>query len=543
MSTERIAQGFGNIILKTTISKIVLSAVAVLVLFGNVAFFKNVLVVYPVDSGNILFLISLAVVISALTAFIFSLFCYRSTVKPILITVFLLSSSAAYYMDTYNVIFDDVMIENIAGTNTEETMDLLSVELALYLLFLGILPSVILYKTEIVSESCKASLISRLKLSAGSLAVLLVTISLFSDFYASFFREHKPLRYYTNPTYYIYSVAKYAADFFETDALPFRIIAADAEISSSDTDRELVVFVVGEAARLDHLSLNGYGKKTNPELEKIDVISFTNFWSCGTSTAVSVPCMFSYYRRDEYDKAEATATENILDILQYSGVNILWLDNNSDSKGVADRVPYESYRSADKNPVCDVECRDVGMLSDLQSYIDNHPRGDIFIVLHQMGNHGPAYYKRYPEEFEKFVPVCKSNELASCSDNEINNAYDNAILYTDYFLSRVIALLEKNDNDFESAMLYVSDHGESLGERNLFLHGLPYMIAPDTQKRVPVIVWFGERIRSEVNIDSLRKNADKRFSHDNIFHTILGIMEVQTTVYEPSMDLIEHEGK
>jgi len=508
-----------------------------------VAFFRNVLAVYPVDSENILFLLSLVVVLGALTVFLFSLVCYRSTVKPILITIFVLSSSAAYYMDTYNVIIDDVMIENITATNVEEARDLLSAELALYLLFLGVLPSAILYKAEVIPESTKAALVSRLKLSGGSLVVLLVTIPLFSDFYASFFREHKPVRYYANPAYYIYSAAKYSSSVFGTDALPFKTIAADAEIPASDMDRELVVFVVGEAARLDHLSLNGYDKKTNPELEKLDVISFTNFWACGTSTAVSVPCMFSYYSRAEYDQAKAVATENILDILLHSGVNVLWLDNNSNSKGVADRVPYESYRSADKNPVCDIECRDVGMLSDLQSYINHHPQGDIFIVLHQMGSHGPAYYKRYPEEFEKFVPTCKSNQLESCSDDEINNAYDNAILYTDYFLSKVIALLKKNDDDFEAAMLYVSDHGESLGERNLFLHGLPYMIAPDTQKKVPVIMWFGERIRSEIDVESLRRDAGKKLSHDNIFHTLLGIMEVQTTVYDPSMDLIEHEDK
>lgn len=444
-------------------------------------------------------------------------------------------------MDTYNVIIDETMIGNIANTDIAESLDLLSVKQVLYVFFLGILPSIALYKTRIICLSFKASFISRIKLIVISTVVLVAPIFLLSDFYASFFREHKQLRYYANPTYYIYSAVKYSGNFFEAVTLPLKTIALDAKIPLSDIDRELIILVVGETARADHFSLNGYDRLTNPYLEKEDIISFNNFWACGTSTAVSVPCMFSIYDRDNFSKAEANSTENVLDVLQRSGVNVLWLDNNSDSKGVAVRVPYESYRTAEKNSVCDKECRDEGMLTHLQSYIDSHPQGDIFIVMHQMGNHGPAYYKRYPKEFERFTPTCETNQLENCSPDEINNTYDNAILYTDYFLSKVIDLLKKNDNDFESAMIYMSDHGESLGEHNLYLHGLPYMIAPDTQKRVPVIMWFGSALSSEIDLDKLKKNIGNQYSHDNLFHTLLGMMEVTTSVYDQTMDLVDHE--
>ncbi len=372
------------------------------------------------------------------------------------------------------------------------------------------------------------------------LAVVAIILIL-SDFYASFFREHKPLRFYANPTYYIYSALKYSGVFVRGEKLPFQTVAQDAKIPPTDKDRELIVLVVGETARADRFSLNGYEKKTNPHLEKEEVISFRNVLACGTSTAVSVPCMFSAYHRDDFSHDKFESTENILDVLVRTNASVLWLDNNSDSKGVAVRIEYHSYRSADNNPVCDEECRDEGMLHGVQPFIDSKPSGDIVIVLHQMGNHGPAYHKRYPDNFEEFTPVCKTNRLENCSSDEINNAYDNAILYTDYFLSQVIAVLKNNDAKFETAMLYVSDHGESLGENNIYLHGLPYFIAPDVQKRVPFIMWFGENIKHEIDLDTMKANVDKEYHHDSLFHTLLGLLEVETTLYDKSMDMILHE--
>ena len=177
------------------------------------------------------------------------------------------------------------------------------------------------------------------------------------------------------------------------------------------------------------------------------------------------------------------------------------------------------------------------MLANLQSYIDEKSEGDIFIVLHQMGNHGPAYYKRYTKEFEKFTPTCDTNQLEDCSNEEIGNTYDNVILYTDYFLSEVIGLLKKNDESFQSAMLYVSDHGESLGENGLYLHGMPRFIAPDTQLHVPAIMWFSDNFVNP-NIASLQGKQDNSYSHDNVFHTVLGLMEIKTSIYDKKLDII-----
>ena len=294
--------------------------------------------------------------------------------------------------------------------------------------------------------------------------------------------------------------------------------------------------VVGETARADHFSLNGYGRDTNPRLREKNVISFTQFKACGTSTAVSVPCMF-ILDGETKNTLEINKQENLLDVLQRGGVNVLWRDNNSDSKGVANRVQFEDFRSRKMNPLCDTECRDEGMLSGLQDYIDLHPRGDILIVLHQMGNHGPAYFKRYPPAFEKFKPACKESDLSLCSREEIVNAYDNAILYTDHFLAKAIDLLQKNDSRFETALFYVSDHGESLGENGLYLHGLPKTIAPQAQLHVPAVMWFGSRFHA-ADSPALREKVGLPLSHDNVFHSMLGFFEMQSSIYHPDKDIL-----
>lgn len=520
------------------ITLIVLTAVF-LIIFGNVTFFQNVLDVYPVNgfqSG--LFILSLALVFTCVNVIILSMLCYKHTIKPILILVLLLSAACAYFMDSYHVIIDDVMIDNVMKTDTGEAFDLLSLKQALYILLLGVLPAVIVYKTPLAEQSFKAAVISKLSLIAVSLIIAVITILSLGNFYASFLRENKSLRNYANPSYYIYSIGKYVGTIYQADADVFTPIGLDASISAEEPDRELIILVVGETARADHFSLNGYPKNTNPQLEKENIINFTNVWSCGTSTAVSVPCMFGLAGRSDYEPGKAKSIGNLLDIAEHAGVNVLWLDNNSSSKGVADRSHYQSYKSADVNPVCDVECRDVGMLANLQSYIDNLPTGDILIVLHQMGNHGPAYYKRYPSDFEHFKPTCQTNQLEKCSSDEITNAYDNAILYTDFFLSETLDLLKKNDPNFESIMMYVSDHGESLGENGLYLHGLPYMLAPDAQKHVPMFLWFGQNVdKEEVNIEQIKAKTNERFTHDNVFHTLLGLLEIDTEVYQSELDI------
>ncbi|PSM52124.1 phosphoethanolamine transferase [Campylobacter blaseri] len=525
--------------------KLIVVSALFLTMFYNFSFIKNIINTYSIENFNFIYIFSILLVLTSLNVFLFTLISSRYTTKPILIAVLIISSFTAYFMDTYHVVIDDSMIRNTFQTDIKESSDLFSLKLLIYLFFLGLLPSFLIYKLDIQYGSFKQELFSKLKILFVSIAIILIILFSFSKFYTSFFREHKPLRYHANPDYWIYSIVKYFAESADAGEVALKEIGKDIKIdenfSNPENKTELIIMVVGEAARADRFSINGYEKETNPLLKKEEIYSFSNFYSCGTSTAESVPCMFSILNKSEYSDKKAKSTENVIDILKHTEhVKVLWKDNNSDSKGVALRTEYENYKDPQNNPICDeVECRDEGMLIGLEKFIEKNKGEDILIVLHQMGNHGPAYYKRYPKEFEKFTPVCKTNQFEKCTSEEISNAYDNAILYTDYFLSKVINFLKPYSKTHETAMFYMSDHGESLGENGIYLHGLPYFMAPKEQKHIPALMWFGEgEIREDIDIEKIPSLLDKKFTHDNLFHTLLGIFEAQTKIYNPNMDIL-----
>ncbi len=524
-------------------TKLIIVTSLFFVLCGNIAFFQHVFSAYPISLQNIGFLFSLTACLTAILTLVLTLISSRYTIKLTLVILLLITAFTAYFMDNYNVVIDDTMIQSIFETDWSETSDLLSWKILSYFLILGVLPSLFVRRVKLVALPWKKAVLYKARDCVVSVLILSVMIFSFSKFYTSFFREHKPLRYYTNPSYYLYSIGKLAADRFTPHETGIKPHGTDAEVveghDEEDDRTELVVLVVGEAVRADHLSLNGYKRTTNPLLEQENILNFSEMHSCGTSTAYSVPCMFSQFTRKDYSPEKGRTNENILDVLTHTGfIDVLWRDNNSDSKGVALRVPYEDYSTPANNPVCsDGECRDEGMLAGLDRYISEHSGKDILIVLHQMGNHGPAYYKRYPQEFEKFQPVCRTNQLEECSREEIVNAYDNTLLYTDYFLSKVIGFLKEYDKSHNTAMLYFSDHGESLGEKGLYLHGMPYAIAPESQTHIGSLMWFGDGITDEIDVETVRQRKDQRYSHDNLFHTLLGIFEVETEMYNNELDI------
>lgn len=520
-----------------TQSTLIIGTSLFIVLFSNVSFFKHVLEVYPFDSIYAPFVISQGLVLSLFLVLLFSLLSWKYITKPLLIVMLMVAAVANYFMQTYNIIIDATMIENTVQTDINEASDLMSWKLFAYVILLGVLPSYFIYKTPVVYHGIKKDLFSKLKLSAGSFALIFVVMLPFSKHYTSFFREHKILRSYTNPTYGLYALGSYIKAQAKDSNTPLVQTGLDAKIEPREK-RKVVIMVVGEAARADHFSLNGYQRETNPLVKKEEIIDFPNMHSCGTATAISVPCMFSVYDRSDYETQKGLHTENVLDVLSHAGVEVIWRDNNSNSKGVADRVRYENYKTPENNTICEGECRDEGMLVSLVQRIEESDK-DMIIVLHQMGEHGPAYYKRYPKEFERFTPTCQTNQLEACSQEEIANAYDNALLYTDYFLSQTIQLLKKYEETIDTAMFYMADHGESLGEGGFYLHGLPYFIAPDAQKHVGSVLWLGKDF--PLDKEKLGKIASNEFSQDNLFSTLLGLFDVQTEVYKKEMDMFQFD--
>jgi len=524
--------------MKITQNKLILIVSFLFVLFYNFSFFTNTIKVYPANIQNIGFLISLGIVLWAVIIFLLQLLSYKRTIKPIIIILLLLSSFAAYFMDAYGVMIDDGMLINAIQTNVNESLGLLNSKLIAYVIILGLLPSIIVYSIKIHYHSLKKELTSKLTMMIGALILIATTIVLFGGNYASFFREHKQLRQYTNPTFWIYSVGKVSKSLLVNSQRELLKVGTDAKIEEHSRKR-IMVMVVGEAARWDHFSLNGYERETNPLLKQEDVVNFSNVYSCGTSTAHSVPCMFSMKNRSNFDLDDASYEENVIDVLNHTGkVAIIWRDNNSNSKGVADRVTFEDYRNNKNNTVCDSECRDEGMLVGLDDFIRKNSDKDILIVLHQMGNHGPEYYKRYTKEFEQFTPVCKTNQLENCTDEQITNAYDNAILYTDSFLTKTIHFLQEYDTEYDVGMIYMSDHGESLGENGIYLHGMPYMFAPEAQTHVGTLFWFGANTKQNIPYGKFVQNTQKEYSQDNLSHTLLGLFAVKSSIYQKEKDIL-----
>ncbi|MGE6441690.1 phosphoethanolamine transferase [Psychrobacter sp. NPDC078409] len=522
-----------------SLSYLIIIVAVYLVATANIGFFEQVLAIYPF-STNMGFILSITGLLFGLMWLVLQLLCYRPTAKPVLIALLITAAVCGYFTDAYGTIFDTNMLINSLETDQAEAMGLFAPSMVIRVLLLGVLPAFIISKIRLKRFTWQRSILQKTATLILSIALIAACLLPFGDQYASFFRQHKQVRSYANPITPIYSTIKLGENYVDELRRPdtFTLHATDAKrvapansVSGSGKPK-LMVFVVGETARADHFGLNGYTRNTTPLLSKqSDLYSFKDAVSCGTSTAYSVPCMFSYANRADYDIDTAKYNENVLDTLSKQGVNVVWRDNNSSSKGVADRVTFEDYKTADTNPNCDVECRDIGMLDGFDTLVKSGssqkemPK-DTLILLHQMGNHGPAYYQRYPKEFEAYNPVCMTNELSKCDAQSLVNGYDNAIRYTDYFLNNVIDTLKPYEQDYDVVMVYISDHGESLGENNIYLHGLPYKFAPDTQKHVPTIVWSPNS--NSIDTENLSSMVNEPVSHDFITPTLLSFFGITT---------------
>ena len=508
-----------------------------LTIFYNTSYYQKVLEIHPVSIGNTAFLLSIIGLQLAATILLISIFSFKGLLKPIVILLLLTSSISSYIMDVFGTIFGDEMMQQIVALITGHSFDLLSTNLFLYLIFLGIMPSLFILRTPVKFNHFKQEFINRLQLIALSLSAAILIILLFYSSYNTLFKAKNPIKYYANPIYFTYSGIDSLISALSSSNQQLNPSENDAIIAEMDGDRELVIMVLGEAARADRFSLNGYPRLTNPLLQQEKLTSFEDFSACGTSTSVSVSCIFSEQGSQPTPKVNTRNENNLIDIMSSTGINILWRDNNKRSNQFSSLITYENFRTAELNPECDSECRDEGMLVGLQEYIDDQKTDDIFIVLHQIGSQGPAYYKRYPQSFEIFTPACKTSQLVNCTQQEINNAYDNSIRYTDHFLAKTIALLKQNQNNFETAMLYVSDHGVSLGEKGVYLHGLPTFIAPEKQIHVASVLWISEQLH-HADIKTVQRKSKAVLSHDNLFHTLLGLFEIQTSAYNPSKDIL-----
>lgn len=488
-----------------------------------------------------LFLLSLPLFVWIWLYVLLSMLAWGRLTKPVLALLVLVSAGASYFMNSYGIVIDYNMLTNMLQTDVAEATELFNGRLLLWLLLLGVLPALLISRMPTRPLAWRRELAGKL----GSMAVLLgvFAVLVMSQYqpYASLIRNHREVRLMLVPSNVVGAVHGYLKRELAAP-VTLEVVGADAHRISAVgvTHRPRVtVVVVGETARAANFSLNGYARPTNPELAERDVINYPQASSCGTATAVSVPCMFQDVGRADYKESMAGNREGMLDVLQRAGVGVLWRDNNSGCKGACDRVPSEDVSHLKLAEFCaDGECHDEALLHNLQTYLDGLTR-DTVVVLHMKGSHGPAYYKRYPAAFERFTPVCKNVQLDRCDTASIVNAYDNSLLYTDHVLAATIDLLRSNAARLDTAMLYMSDHGESLGELGMYLHGVPYAMAPSEQTHVPMVLWFSDGMQrsSGISADCLRQQAGQPVSQDNLFHSVIGLMGVRTSVYQPQLDI------
>lgn len=490
--------------------------------------------------------VAFGAMIGAAHVALLSLLAWRWTLKPALTLLLLAAAGGAYFMLSYGVVIDRSMMVNVLLTDAREARELFSWRLLGALAVLGLLPVLLLWRVPIRWPRATRQLRHNLVLLVTGLAVLLGAGGLFFQDLSATMRNHTQLRYLINPLNSFYALASVGQRPVQRNGAVVLPLGEDAHLPALAPGARppLIIMVLGETARADHLGLNGYARDTTPRLAQEGVVSLRNVWSCGTNTAASVPCMFSDLGREAFDKRPAN-TEGLADVLQRAGLAVLWLDNQAGGcKGVCDRVPKVDYQQLQAPGLCsEGECFDEVMLRGLDERIAQLPAErrahGVVVFMHQMGSHGPAYYKRTPPQFKKFLPECSTNALQQCEREQVVNAYDNTILYTDHFLASAIDWLKAHQAQWAPVLEYVSDHGESLGENNLYLHGLPYRFAPDAQKHVPWISWLSPAFeqQSRISLACLAKLRDEKLSHDHYFHSTLGLLGVQTRVYDAARDM------
>ena len=497
-----------------------------------------------------LFMFSFGLMMAGVHLALLALGAWPRLIKPLSLVLLTAAAAGAHFMGSYHVVIDPSMMLNVLHTDVHEAGDLIGAPLLGSLLLLAGLPAWWLWRTPLRPLPLRAQALR------NAVAVLLALwlagglgVLNFAPL-SSTMRNHKALRYMVNPANSVYALARLGLQRGVRPAAAAAAIGADASAPAPRGAGRppLLMLVIGETARPDHFSLNGYARPTNAETAALGVISFTDVSACGTSTAASLPCMFSHLGRARFG-ARDHDYQNLLDVAQQAGLAVLWLDNQAGCKGVCERVPHAVAAqapagSAHASGVCDgQECLDEALLTGLDQRLaalpaERRQRG-VLLVLHQMGSHGPAYYKRSPAARKPFQPECRSHALQECAPEALVNAYDNSIAYTDHVLAGAIDWLQRQRAHYDPMLLYVSDHGESLGEDGLYLHGLPYAMAPRAQTQVPLLLWLPPQSEAAIGAarECLLQHRDQPLSHDHLFHSVGGLLGLRSQVFDAGLDL------
>ena len=481
----------------------------------HIPFFRLVLDKIEGGFNGVLITAGLAVLMLALNHFFYYLVLYtgRFVGRCILAFTFVADAISLYFINSYEVLITDSMMGNVFNTQFSEASGFFSFAAVLYVLFLGVVPCIFIFAAKTDFGSFKRFL-SNIGLALG-LAVAIAFVNIQNWPWID--RNSTELGSLLMPWSYTVNTVRFYNG--EKKRNQKEILLPDAQISNDSKD--VCILIIGESARRDHFSLYGYEKPTNPLLAEDDVTALIAN-SAATYTTAGVKAILDH-------QPTGKLYEILPNYMYRTGVDVIWRTSNWGEPPVHIEK-YHTVRDL-KKMYPDADDRYDGiLLTGLKEEIMSSEKDKILVILHTNTSHGPTYNKKYPAEFERFTPVCTTVEMSKANPQELMNAYDNSVLYTDYIIHSAIEIL-KEFTDRRTCMLYVSDHGESLGEGNLYMHGVPMSIAPKEQIEIPFIVWTSK--------DAVEVKELAEVGQYHVFHSVMDFLGVESPIFDEDKNIFK----
>ncbi len=490
-------------------------------LLYNIPFFRYVAANTNADAGGKMLLLASLLVIMLVLNFMMTylvMFVLRAVGRALLAVLSLINATAVYFIYTYNVIIDATTIENVFNTRYSEASGFFSWSLWLFILACGVVPALFCLLQPVVRGKAR-----RLGLvCGGSLAVVLAVGALNIGQTLWISQHDTELGGLLQPWSYLVNTGRVMS--FSQDEQAVEIKLPDGKIT--DREKTVVVLVIGESARKANFQLYGYARDTNPLLSKRAGLKVYQATSCATYTTAGTKAILE--PQDSGDLYE------LLPNYAYrTGVDVSWRTSNWGEPPI--HVPeYLTNEELGEQYPGENVYYDAILQKGLRQRIESSQKDKVLIVLHTSTSHGPKYANKYPKEFEVYRPVAQNVEEGEKNVGRLVNAYDNTIRYTDFLLDSLITTL-RSMSEWHSAMIFISDHGESLGENKMFMHGLPMKLAPKVQYEIPFLVWVSEGFRDYKPEQDLPAVLEQHY----IFHSVLNLLSIQSPAYNAAYDIFK----
>ena len=470
------------------------------------------------DFNGVWIIISIAIVMFALNYFVYYLLLYLGRVvgKYIIAITLVGNAICLYFINTYNVLIDRSMMGNVLNTQFSESSSFFSWTMVLVALLLGVVPSVLL-----IRKSINYGSIGRFFANLG-ISLLLVIVAVASNYKNTFWIDrHAPIiGSKIMPWSYTINSIRYYNHQKRTNQKEILLL----DVEEATESKDICVLIIGESARSHNFSLYGYERETNP-LMKAAGVTAIKARASHTNTLNAVKAILQH--KPSGDKLY----EILPNYLARNGVDVVWRRSNWGTPPLHVKKEYTKDGLKKRYPEVDSSYDGI-LFHALKEEIMASDSTKIFIGLHTYTSHGPEYYSNTPEEFKRFTPECKTVEMANAKYEELINAYDNTIIYTDYLVHSVIEMLKREFPDRRSCVIFISDHGESLGEGGLYMHGVPMSTAPAEQLDIPFIVWTSEN--AEVKVKEIESAG-----HYHIYHSVLRFLGLQTPFFDETKNIFE----